>query len=64
MEIDFIENVNGLDENVVRLYNFDKAEAIKFRDLNFDNFKGVNISAKKNPINIAVTETAIVIKVA
>ena len=33
MEVDFIENVNGLDENVVRLYNFDKAEAIKFRDL-------------------------------
>ncbi|MDG1528886.1 MAG: hypothetical protein P8I51_07985 [Polaribacter sp.] len=33
MEIDFIENVNGLDENVVRFYNFDKAEAIKFRDL-------------------------------
>jgi hypothetical protein len=33
MEIDYIENVNGLDENVVRLYNFDMAEAIKFRDL-------------------------------
>ena len=33
MELDYIENVNGLDENVVRLYNFDKAEAIKFRDL-------------------------------
>ena len=33
MEVDFIKNVNGLNENVVRLYNFDKAEAIKFRDL-------------------------------
>lgn len=33
MEVDFIENVNGLNENVVRLYNFDKEEAIKFRDL-------------------------------
>jgi hypothetical protein len=33
MELDYIENVNGLDENVVRLYNFNKAEAIKFRDL-------------------------------
>ena len=33
MELDYIENVNELDENVVRLYNFDKAEAIKFRDL-------------------------------
>ncbi len=33
MELDYIENVNGLEENVVRLYNFDMAEAIKFRDL-------------------------------
>jgi len=33
MELDYIENVNGLDENIVRLYNFKKAEAIKFRDL-------------------------------
>jgi len=33
MELDYIENVNELDENVVRLYNFDKAEAIQFRDL-------------------------------
>ena len=33
MELDYIENVNGLDENIVRLYNFNKAEAILFRDL-------------------------------
>ncbi len=33
MELDYIENVNGFDENVVRLYNFDKTEAAKFRDL-------------------------------
>ena len=33
MELDYLENVNGLDENVVRLYNFDKAEAIKFSTL-------------------------------
>ena len=33
MELDYIENVNDLNENVVRLYNFDKAEAIQFRDL-------------------------------
>jgi hypothetical protein len=31
MELDYIENVNGLGENVVRLYNFNKAEAIKFK---------------------------------
>ncbi len=33
MELDYIEDVNGLDENVVRLYNFNKAEAIKFKEL-------------------------------
>ena len=33
MELDYIENVNGLDENIVRLFNFNKAEAIQFRDL-------------------------------
>ena len=33
MELDYIENVNGYDEHVVRLYNFDKTEAAKFRDL-------------------------------
>ena len=33
MEVDYIENFNGLDENLVRLYNFDQKEANKFRDL-------------------------------
>jgi hypothetical protein len=33
MELDYIENVNGLGENVVRLYNFNKEEAIKFREV-------------------------------
>ena len=33
MEVDFIDNINEYGENVVRLYNFDKDEAIKFRDL-------------------------------
>lgn len=33
MELDYIENVNGLQENVVRLYNFNKAEAIQFSKL-------------------------------
>ena len=40
------------------------SSSAKFKDLYLDNFKGVNISAKKNPINIAVTETAMVIRVA
>jgi hypothetical protein len=33
MEVDYIENFNGLDENLVRLYNFDKKKAIKFKKL-------------------------------
>ena len=33
MELDYIENINEYGENVVSLYNFDKAQAIKFRDL-------------------------------
>jgi hypothetical protein len=33
MELDFIDNINEYGDNVVRLYNFDKSEAIKFRDL-------------------------------
>lgn len=33
MELDYIKNVNGLEEHVVRLYNFDMAEAILFRTL-------------------------------
>lgn len=36
MELDYIDNVNGLDENIVRLYNFNKVEAILFRDLLVD----------------------------
>ncbi len=33
MELDYNENINEFGENVVRLYNFKKSEAIKFRDL-------------------------------
>lgn len=33
MELDYIENINSDGENVVRLYNFDKSQAIQFRDL-------------------------------
>tara|TARA_B110000211_G_scaffold233923_1_gene301646 strand:- start:1042 stop:1422 length:381 start_codon:yes stop_codon:yes gene_type:complete len=32
MQLDFIDNLNGFGDNVVRLYDFNKAEAIKFRD--------------------------------
>jgi hypothetical protein len=33
MELDYIENINGHEQNIVRLYNFNKAEAIQFREL-------------------------------
>lgn len=33
MQLDYIENYNGLNENIVRLFDFDKTEAIKFRNL-------------------------------
>jgi hypothetical protein len=33
MQLDYLDNYNGLNENIVRLFNFDKAEAIQFRDL-------------------------------
>ena len=33
MELDYIDNLNEHGDNVVRLYNFDKSEAIKFSEL-------------------------------
>ena len=48
MEIDYIENFNGLDENLVRLYNFDKKEANKFRDLLEET-----VINKKQKLNLA-----------
>lgn len=48
MEIDYIENFNGLDENLVRLYNFDRKEANKFRDLLEET-----VINKKQKLNLA-----------
>jgi hypothetical protein len=48
MELDYIENFNGLDENIVRLYNFNKVEAIKFRELLEDT-----IIAKKQKLDLS-----------
>ena len=33
MELDYLDDINGHEQNIVRLYNFNKAEAILFRDL-------------------------------
>jgi len=43
MELDFIPNINEFGENFVRLYNFDKSESIKFRDL----IKGVIVDGNQ-----------------
>jgi hypothetical protein len=48
MELDYIENIDGHDQNIVRLYNFNKAEAILFRDLLVDT-----VILKKQKLNLA-----------
>ena len=48
MELDYLENVNGLEQNIVRLYNFNKAEAIQFRDLIQDT-----IVSKKQKLDLS-----------
>jgi hypothetical protein len=48
MEVDYLENYNGLDENMVRLFNFKKAEAIKFRKLLVET-----VITKKQKLNLA-----------
>ena len=32
MKLEFLDNVNEYGDQVIRLYNFDRSEAIKFRD--------------------------------
>lgn len=48
MELDYIGNVNGLEQNIVRLYNFNKAEAIQFRELIKDT-----IIAKRQKLDLS-----------
>ncbi|MEN8745268.1 MAG: hypothetical protein ABF302_02070 [Polaribacter sp.] len=48
MELDYIENVNGLEEHVVRLYNFNMAEAIQFRALLIET-----IMEKQQPLDLS-----------
>lgn len=51
MELDFIENINEFGENVVRLYNFDKSQAMQFRDLIKDT-----IVNKKQKLDLSQVE--------
>jgi len=48
MELDYIENVNGLEEHVVRLYNFNMVEAIQFRALLIET-----IMEKQQPLDLS-----------
>jgi hypothetical protein len=48
MKLDFIENIDGHDQSIVRLYNFNKKEAIKFRDLLEDT-----VIAKKQKLDLS-----------
>ncbi|MCL7752201.1 hypothetical protein [Polaribacter sp. Z022] len=48
MEIDYLENIDGHEQNIVRLYNFNKTEAILFRDLLIDT-----VIIKKQKLNLA-----------
>ena len=47
MQLDYIENINAYGNHVVRLYGFDKSQAIKFRQLITD------ILANKNELNLS-----------
>ena len=53
MELDYIENVNGLEEHVVRLYNFNMAEAIHFRALLIES-----IIEKQQPLDLSQNATS------
>jgi len=48
MELDYIENIEGHEQNIVRLYNFDKEEATLFRDLLVEV-----VILKKQKLNLA-----------
>lgn len=51
MQLDYIDNINEFGENVVRLYNFDKAQVIKFRALIEDT-----IINKKQKLDLSEVE--------
>ena len=55
MQLDYIENINEFGENVVRLYNFDKSQVIKFRALINDTI--VNRKEKLDLSQIDFIET-------
>jgi hypothetical protein len=55
MQLDYIENINEFGENVVRLYNFDKSQVIKFRALIKDTI--VNRKEKLDLSQIDFIET-------
>lgn len=55
MELDYIANINEFGDNVVRLYNFDKAEALQFKTLIEDQI--INKKQKLDMSQIEFIET-------
>ncbi|MFK8059637.1 MAG: hypothetical protein AB8B78_06040 [Polaribacter sp.] len=56
MKLDYLEDYNGLQENIVRLFNFDKAEAILFRDLLIDTIINKKQKLDLSQVNFIDTE--------
>ena len=51
MELDYIENFNEYGDNIVRLYNFDKLQAIQFCQILHQN-----IIVNKNQLDLATID--------
>ncbi len=51
MQLDYIHNINNSGEHMIRLYNFNMSQAIKFRNSIQDS-----ILIKKNPLNLSDLE--------
>ena len=59
------DNRKALFEEITdRIPKNEDSVPIRLKNLFLDNLSGVNINAKRKPINIAVIDTAIVIRVA
>lgn len=51
MKLDYIDDINEYGDNIVRLYEFDKSEAIKFRDIVLQT-----VLTNKNQLDLVTVE--------
>ena len=51
MQLDFIDNINEFGESVVRLYDFNQSESIKFRDLIEKGIIGQGLKVNLNTLD-------------